>query len=86
MSYVRRKTVPGKGRLNRERPLTKALEFPFCSGKSFFVFFSSELERRVRDGVYTERQDDRYGGRVSSKKRKAKVAILKSILSLTGSQ
>ena len=47
--------------------------------------FSSELERRVRDGVYTERQDDRYSGRVPSKKRKAKVAILKSILSLTGS-
>ena len=36
----------------------------------------------MRDGVYTERQDDRYGGRVPSKKRKAKVAILKSILSL----
>ena len=24
----------------------------------------AELERSVRDGVYTERQDDRYGGRV----------------------
>ena len=69
MSDVRRKTVPDKGRLNRERPVTKALEFP-----------SSELERRVRDGVYTERQDDRYGGRVPPRKRKAKVAILRSIL------
>ena len=83
MSDVGEKTVPDKGRLNRERPVTKALEFPFCSG---IFFFSSELERSVQDGVYTERQDDRYGGRVPSKKRKAKVAILKSILSLTGSQ
>ena len=82
MSDVGRKTVPDKGRLNRERPVTKALEFPFCTGKSFFI----ELERRVRGGVYTERQDDKYGGRVPSKKRKAMVAILKSILSLTGSQ
>ena len=49
-------------------------------------FFSSELERRVRDGVYTERQYDRYGGRVPSKEGKAKVTILKSILSFTGSQ
>ena len=78
MSDVGRKTVPVKGRLNRERPVTKAL--------SQERVFSSELERRVRDGVYTERQEDRYGGRVPSKKRKAKVAILKSILSLTGSQ
>ena len=36
MSDVGRKTVPGKGRLNRERPVTKALEFLFCTGKSFF--------------------------------------------------
>ena len=76
-----RKTVPDKGRLNRERPVTKALEFPFCTGKRFF---SSELKRRVRDGVLTERQDDRYGGGIPSKKRKAKVAILKSIFSFTG--
>ena len=67
MSDVGRKTVPDKGRLNRERPVTKALEFPFCTGKSLF---HQELERRVRDGVYTETQDDRYGGRVPSKKRK----------------
>ena len=56
MSDVGRKAVPDKGHLNRERPVTKALEFPF-----FLVFFSSQLER---DGVYTERQDDRYGGKV----------------------
>ena len=87
MSDVGRKTVPYKGRLDRERPVTKALEFPFCTGKFFLIFFfKSELERGIRDGVYTERQDDRYGGRVPSKKRKAKVAFLKSILSLTGSQ
>ena len=33
----------------------------------------------------TQRGRNKYGGRVPSKKRKAKVAILKSILSLTGS-
>ena len=38
--------------------------------------FASELERRVL-GVYAERHDDRYGGRVPSKKRKTKMAILK---------
>ena len=38
--------------------------------------FASELERIVL-GVYTERHDDRYGGRVPSKKRKTKKAILK---------
>ena len=78
MSDVGRKTVPVKGRLNRERPVTKAL--------SQERVFSSELERRVRDGVYTERQEDRYGGRVPSTKQKAKVAILKGILFLTGGQ
>ena len=87
MSDVGRKIVPDKGRLNRARQVTKALEFPFCTGKFFLIFFfKSELERGIRDGVHTERQDDRYGGRVLSKKRKAKVAILKSILSLTGRQ
>ena len=54
MSDVGRKIVPDKGRLNRKRPVTKALECPFCTGKSL-VFLSSELERGVRDGVYTER-------------------------------
>ena len=38
--------------------------------------FASELERRVL-GMYTERHDDRYGGRVPSKKRKTNMAILK---------
>ena len=33
----------------------------------------------------TLRQDDRYGGRVPLKKRKAKVTTLKRIFSLTGS-
>ena len=37
--------------------------------------FASELERRVL-GVYTDRHDDRYGGRIPSKKRKTKMAIL----------
>ena len=38
--------------------------------------FASELERRV-PGVYTGRHDDRYGGRIPSKKQKTKMAILK---------
>ena len=45
MSDVGRKVVPDKGRLNRERPVTKAIEFPSCTEKSFFfsfLFFSPE--------------------------------------------
>ena len=38
--------------------------------------FASELKRRVLR-VYTERHDDKYGGRIPSKKRKTKMAILK---------
>ena len=38
--------------------------------------FASELEQRAL-GVYTKRHDDRYGGRVPSRKRKTKMAILK---------
>ena len=78
---VGRKTVPDKGCFNRERPVTKALEFPFCTR-----LLSLGLEQRVRNEVYTDRQYDRYGGRVPPQKRKAKVAILKRILSLTGRQ
>ena len=81
MSDVGRKTVPDMGRLNSKRPLTKALEFPFCTGKGAGSSENGEYEMEC-----TERQDHRYGDRVPSKKRKAKVAILKSILSLTGSQ
>ena len=36
MPDVGRKTVPDKGRLNRERPVTKTLEIPFSTEKSFF--------------------------------------------------
>ena len=61
MSDVGKTVVPDKGRLNRKRPVTKALEFPSCTRK---IFSPSEMERRVRDGVYTEKQDDKYGGRV----------------------
>ena len=81
MSDVSREVVPDKGSLNGERPATKALKFPSCTR-----VFSSELEWRMQEGVYAERHDDRYGGRVPSKKWKTKVAILKIILSLTGSQ
>ena len=73
MSDVSRKVVPNEGSLNRTTGKPKRA-------------FSSEVERRVRDGVHSERHGDRYGGRVPSKKRKTKAAILKIILSLTGSQ
>ena len=60
MSDVGRKVVPDKGRPNRERPVIKALEFPSIVHRKVcfvvvvgWVFFSSGLERRVRDRVYT---------------------------------
>ena len=83
MLDVSRKVVPDKGRLNREQLVTKALKFPSCTRKSLFLFLSSsELERRERLGMYAGRHD----GKVLSVTRKTKVAILKIILSLTGSQ
>ena len=39
--------------------------------------FSSELELRVRDGVCRETQDDSYGGRVPSLKRKGRLLFWK---------
>ena len=83
MSDVGRRVVPDKSRLNRERPVTKALEFPFCTGKSFFHRDwngEGEMECTERD-----RMTDMVAG-VPSMKRKAKVAVLKSIFSLTWSQ
>ena len=62
MLDVSRKVVPDKGSLNRERPVTKARKFPSSTRKIFFS--SSELERSVREGVYTERNNERYGGRI----------------------
>ena len=64
-----RKVVLDKGSLNRERPVTKALKFPYCTRERVFffcvcVFFLSELKWTVREGVYTERTDDRYGSRI----------------------
>ena len=44
--------------------------------------FASELERRVL-GVYTETHDERYGGRVPSKKRNTKIAVLKIMFKKT---
>ena len=44
MSDVGRKTVPGKGCLKREQPVTKALEFPFCTGKFFHWNWNREYE------------------------------------------
>ena len=55
MPDVGRKTVPDKGRLNKERPVTKAPSVSILHRKEFFLFFSSEVEQRVRDGVYRER-------------------------------
>ena len=45
VSDVGRKIVPDKGRLNRERPVTKDLEFPSCTGKSFFIGSGTENTR-----------------------------------------
>ena len=53
MSDVGRQVDPDKGHLNRERQVTTPLELPSCIGKSASLFLS-ELERRVRDGVYRE--------------------------------
>ena len=50
MSDVGRKTVPDKGYLNRERPVTKAPEFPFCTGKIFHRNWNGEYEME-----YTQR-------------------------------
>ena len=47
MSDVGRKNVPDKGRPNRERPVTKALEFPFCTGKFFHRNWNGEYEMAV---------------------------------------
>ena len=67
MSDVSRKVVPDKWSLNRERPVTKPLSFHLAQKR----VVSSELERSLR-GVYIERHDDRYGGRVPSKNGKQK--------------
>ena len=53
MSDVGRKVISGLGHLNRPKPLSFNLAQDGV--------LSSEPERRVRDGVNTERQDDRYG-------------------------
>ena len=45
VSEVGRKTVLAKGRLNREQPVAKALEVPFCTGKVFFVGTGTERTR-----------------------------------------
>ena len=42
MSDMGRKVVADKGRLNRERSVTKALEFPSCTGKIFFITTGTE--------------------------------------------
>ena len=39
MSDVEREVVPDKGRLNTERPVTKAIEFPSCTEKNFLFSF-----------------------------------------------
>ena len=72
MSDVGRKTVPDKGRLNRERPVTKALEFPFCTEKSCSFPHRNwngeyEMECTQRDRMtnmlagYRQRNDSKVG-------------------------
>ena len=47
MSDVGRKVVPDKGRLNRKRPVNKALEFPSCTGKSCCFFIRTGTESAI---------------------------------------
>ena len=70
--------VPDKGNLNRERSVTKTFKFPSCT-RVYMIWTGT-------DGVYTERHVNMYSDKVPSKKRKAKMEILKIILSFTGSQ
>ena len=92
MSDVSRKVVPDKGESEqRKTRVTKVLKV-YLAQESFF---SAELERRVRDGVYTKTDTmtgmvagdhkKRKKERQQNKKRKTKVDILKIILSLGGS-
>ena len=56
VSDVGRKFVPDKGHLNRERSVTKALEFPFCAGRSFHQNWNGEykMECTQRDRMKDE--------------------------------
>ena len=55
LTDVSRKVVPDKGSLNRECLVTSALSFRLALVREFVfvLFFSSQLERRVR-GVYRD--------------------------------
>ncbi len=53
------KTIPDKERLSKERPVTKALEFPFFARERVF---SLELERRVRECTQRDRMTDMVAG------------------------
>ena len=57
MSDVSRNIVPDKGSLNKDRQVTKPLVSVLHKKE---LFFSSELEWNVREGVHTERHDNRY--------------------------
>ena len=83
VSYASRKVVPDNGSLNRERSVTKALRFLSCTKT---IFFNHQKWNGESESECKQEMDGRYGGRVPSKKRKAKVVILKIMLSLTGSQ
>ena len=61
MSDLSREVVPDKWSLNRERPVTKALKFPARTKKELYHL---NWNWSVQEGVYTERHDDRYSGRV----------------------
>ena len=99
---VSRKVVLDKGSLNRERPVTKALKFPSCTRKSFFPIWTGiNWERRsvyrenrwqvwwhdtIKEEEQQQQTKQKQTKRKKKKKWKTKVAILKIILSLTGSQ
>ena len=67
------KVVPDKGQ-SEQRTTGNQSPYVFILPKKE-LFSLSELKRRVREGVHTERHGDRYGGRVPSKKRKTKVTF-----------
>ena len=82
MSDVSWKVLPDKGSLNRKRLGTKALKFPSCTRKIFFHLNWNEACEK--ECIQRETMTGMVAG--YHKKRKTKVAILKIILSLTGSQ
>ena len=52
MSDVGRKVDPDEGHLNREQLVAKALEFPSCTEKSFFIKEPSAMDERFPGKIH----------------------------------